>query len=189
MRISKSVMAVCGVVLAAALIGFTNPKTVHAVAAALVQVTNTASNPVVTQGVGAQAGNMVQLLCEYTVNSSFTGCRYIPPTGNASFGSYTVPAGVSLVLTSVDVTPSASTPSDCFGTIITSIFPSSNSTPTVEYFTSIARITTHFAYPSPSGVVFASGTTPETEGALLNASPDCVNSGAFIHLYGYLTAQ
>ena len=51
MRISKSVMAVGGVVVAAGLLTLTNPKTVHAVAAALVQVTNTASNPVVAQGI------------------------------------------------------------------------------------------------------------------------------------------
>jgi hypothetical protein len=183
-------MAVCGVVVAAASIGFTNPKAVHALTAALVQVTNTASNPAVTQSVGAQAGNMVHLQCEYIVNSSFQGCNYISPAGEAT-GPYTVPAGVSLVLTSIDVTPGANTPSDCSGSLFTVIYPSSNSTATVEYYTSIARITAHFAYPSPSGVVFPSGTTPGTRGIVLStsASADCMNVGAFIHLYGYLTAQ
>ena len=57
MRISKSVMAVGGVVLAAAAIGFTNPKAVRAaVVAAMVQVTNTAANPVITQSVWATGG-------------------------------------------------------------------------------------------------------------------------------------
>jgi hypothetical protein len=37
---------------------------VHALTAALVQVTNTAANPVVTQGVGAQAAQNVYLQCQ-----------------------------------------------------------------------------------------------------------------------------
>ena len=100
MRASRSVMAVGGVVLAAGLIGFTNPKTVHAVAAALVQVTNTPSNPVVTQGIGQQAAQLVQLTCNITTNADARGVGSGPchglPTG-------TVPSNQSLVVTAVDI--------------------------------------------------------------------------------------
>jgi hypothetical protein len=104
LRLSKSVLAVGGVVLAGALITVMNPKTVHAVAAALVQVTNTASNPVVTQGVGAQAGNMVQLICPLALSQTNFSC--FDSTGGVSTNSpYTVPARKSLVITAIDVLP------------------------------------------------------------------------------------
>jgi hypothetical protein len=94
-RLSKSVLAVGGVVLAAGLIAFTNPKTVHAVAAALVQVTNTSSNPVVTQSTSQQATQLVQLTCNITTNGDARGA------GSALCG--TVPNNQSLVVTAVDI--------------------------------------------------------------------------------------
>jgi len=85
-RLSKSVLAVGAVVLAGSLITLMNPKAVHALAAALVQVTNTASNPAVTQSVGAQAGNMVHLTCEvmFSAGQPF----YIPLRPGDRRGNY-----------------------------------------------------------------------------------------------------
>ena len=109
MRISRSVIPICGVVLAAALIGFTNPKAVHAVTAALVEVTNTPMNPVVTQGVGPQAGQIVHLHCGVAITGpiSFSGVYWCGLTDSSGLTAtaYVVPANESLVLTSVDISP------------------------------------------------------------------------------------
>ena len=152
MRISRTVMAVCGAVLAAALIGFTNPKAVHAVTAALVQVTNTASNPAVTQSVGAQAGNMVHLFCDVPMDEFVTQnkCELYPANANGQtvFG-YTVPDGQSLVITAADLQPLGSPL--CSGDYYAQLtaFPSY---PLVflEATTPNSILTTHFSYPSVS---------------------------------------
>src|SRR5580698_8665857 len=101
-RLSKSVLAVGGVVLAGGLIAVMNPRAVAAVTAALVQVTNTASNPVVTQSVGAQAGNMVHLSCFFVLNQVTTSCSQVSADGKTTAG-YTVPEGELLVISAVDL--------------------------------------------------------------------------------------
>ena len=103
MRISRSVMAVCGVVLAAVVIGFTNPKAVHAVVtAALVQVTNTASNPVVSSEVSLAPAQLVQLYCNGTAK-----CFQIAAGGGVGTSAYVVPAGKTLVITDIDINTSS----------------------------------------------------------------------------------
>ena len=101
MRITRPVMAVGGVVVAAVLIGFTNPKTVHAVAAALVQVTNTASNPVVTQGTGHQAAQIVNLSC------FARSCDQLFPNPGLNI-PFSLPPGHFLVITSINIPPGCS---------------------------------------------------------------------------------
>jgi hypothetical protein len=134
MQISRSTKAVCGVVLAAAVIGFTNPKAVHAVTAAFVQVTNTASNPVVTQGVGAQAGNMVHVSCTVSLNLDNYSCTQMLADGSqvSNFGT---PNGESLVITSVDVAPVGGL---CPGSYETYI----NESPDFRNYSEIMRLTT-----------------------------------------------
>ena len=99
-RLSRSVLAVGGVILAGGLITFTTPKTVHALAAALVQVTNTAANPVIDADVTKDPSRIVELLCS-------NGCIQLQPGGGVPAGTtlYTVPAGQSLVITDVEFTP------------------------------------------------------------------------------------
>jgi len=92
----KPVLAVGGLVLAGALVTVTIPKTVHAVAAALVQVTNTASNPVVTQSTSQQATQLIQMSCNIATSPDERG------KGSALCG--TVPSNQSLVVTAVDIT-------------------------------------------------------------------------------------
>ena len=105
MRISKSAMAVGGVVLAVAMIGFTNPKTVHAVAAALVQVTNTASNPVVNSDVTTTSSQLIAIDCTQQFQ---LGCRRIAPGGLLDTTEYVVPSGQILVITDVVIQTSGS---------------------------------------------------------------------------------
>lgn len=180
-RISRSVLAVGATLLAAGLITFTNPKAVHAVAAALVQVTNTAANPVVTQSVGPQAGNMVHLTCELAnAPGHTTFCFSVSPAGVEDPASYTVPAGQSLVITAADLTPAvANCPSFTF------LLLSTDGLQTIFRATTLNSIaTTHFTYPS--GVVVASGTTP----LAAVTTPSCnAMSLADSDFYGYLTAS
>jgi hypothetical protein len=102
-RLSKSAMAVGGAVLAAGLIGFTNPKTVHALAAALVQVTNTATNPVVTAEVSRTAAQTVSLYMGQNNDGSRTPFLEMIPGGGVNSDAYVVPDGESLVITEIDI--------------------------------------------------------------------------------------
>jgi len=102
LHLSKSALAVGAVVLAGGLITLTNPRTVHAVAAALVQVTNTASNPVVTQSTANQAAQIVHLVCNLDNNSNNQNCTLVSPQSVLSNGGppYVVPASESFVINS-----------------------------------------------------------------------------------------
>jgi hypothetical protein len=80
------------------------PREVHAIAAALVQVTNTTANPAVTQDISRQASQIVHLttLGKANVNpATMTQLyQYIP---GGTFGPpYVVPAGQNLVITSIE---------------------------------------------------------------------------------------
>jgi hypothetical protein len=186
-RLSKSVLAVGGVILAAGLITFTNPKAVHAVAAALVQVTNTASNPAVTQSVGAQAGNMVHLQCsQVTLLGSGSSCGQILADGNGSGGDYTVPAGESLVITSFDVTPVSL--SGCPGNYAV-FLGTQTSAGAFLFVTANSQVaTSHFAYPS--GLVIGEGFSPRFAGELRTSSGAFGSCGGLliVDIFGYLTA-
>lgn len=194
MRISKSVMAVGGVVLASMLIGFTNPKAVHAaVTALLVQVTNTASNPVVTQGVGQQAGQIVQLLCLPG------GACYQQTNGQTlSTSGFVVPADRYLVVTAVDLnsfTPNlnaANGNSSCASGRDDAVYAKKDTQGAEialrwEIVSTLSA--THFTYPS--GVVFGPSTVliPVVEYYNGAAQLACTHGSDTINLYGYLTTN
>jgi hypothetical protein len=184
MRISRTVMAVGGVVLAAAMIGFTNPKAVHAVTAALVQVTNTASNPAVTQSVGAQAGNMVHLSCTAYMEFGNAGCAQVSADGSAASLDYTVPVGESLVITSVDLAPKPG--ALCANDYSINLRSGSGFVLTLATTNSLA--TTHFTYPS--GLVIGGGVTPTVNGYTETPTQDLAcNAYDEVNIYGYLTAS
>jgi hypothetical protein len=92
---SKSVLAVTATIVAAGLITLMSPKTVHAVAAALVEVTNTASNPVVTQSTSQQATQLVHMNCNIPTSAD--------ARGNGSILCGFVPSNQSLVVSAVDI--------------------------------------------------------------------------------------
>jgi hypothetical protein len=184
MRISRTVMAVCGVVLAAALIGFTNPKAVHAVTAALVDVTNTASNPVVGQSIAEQAAQLVNVDCglDYyprCVPISPSQGSFIPP-----YFSYIPPANQSFVITAVDITAnqSCSTPTAAY--LYVNYPPGYNYPPNFvsglhRWFLQAKSGTVHFSYPS--GIVVPAQTY------LTTAYDTSACPVAYFNLYGYLT--
>ncbi len=189
-RISRSTLSWGGIAVAAALFTLAVPRAAHAVAAALVQVTNTASSPVIAQGIGNQAAQIVQIECTYLPGGFPQVCVAIPATGIAPYAisvpPYVVPAGQTLVVTAVDVLSGAGEP----GTICNSGAVASVNTLPPASSTVVSRKSwavpaeegiAHFVYPS--GILFAPGTT----------IVDAANGGNVctltLDMHGYLTAQ
>jgi hypothetical protein len=163
-RLSKSVLAVGGVILAGGLIAVMTPRTVHALAAALVQVTNTASNPVVTQNV--EQITQVQVFCG------------VGPCKNSSGEVYVIPSGLNLVVTAIDLTGCASFQTTA---VLQQVSPPPFSIPgfpRIPINLPATTNTTHLIYPS--GIQF-SGTTTLS----FTASQACDTAGATV--YGYLS--
>lgn len=185
-RLKRWALPLTGLGVTLALV-LATPRAAHAVAAALVQVTNTASNPAVTQDTSHMASQMVHLSCFGEVNGFSQSCVLISPSGElGSVYSYTVPAGQSLVITSVDVTGGASGSSGgcpaalgVFLNFAGNIFASSN---WYWQLAPSAGTTTHFTYPPGFAV---NGTT--LTGLLVGSSN--ASCYAIAHIYGYLTAN
>lgn len=192
MQISRSVMAIGGVVVAAGMIGFTNPKTVHALAAALVQVTNTASNPVVTQGVGQQAGQMIHLWCLPGVRGPLGDCVVARVAGSPYYGTqYSVPQGQTLVITAMDILPYGNYVPGCNFTHRDTLTATDTADPddgATQVWSLPSLATVHMAYPS--GLLFHSSVTlsESVDGYPSSAPADCLYNDQ-IDLYGYLTAN
>jgi len=194
-----AVLALCLLILAA-------PRTVHAVAAALVQITNTASNPVITQTTGAQATNAIHLNCAFNmVYGRNNPCWQITSAGEFNFQGpsipYTVPSGSNFVVTAVDVFPApyGGGNAQCPGVYVASIVSLSKSPYAVNFLslaTSNAPVTTHFTYPPPSGIVIGPNTGVYASGTIFNAATgqglagNCATaSQEIVDLYGYLTTD
>jgi hypothetical protein len=101
--VRAGIMVGCAAAFAVALT-LAVPREVHAIAAALVQVTNTTANPAVTEDISKQASQIVHLttLNKANVpNNEMTQLvQYIP---GGTFGPpYVVPAGQNLVITSIE---------------------------------------------------------------------------------------
>jgi hypothetical protein len=187
-RLSKSVLAVGGVVLAGGLITVMNPRAVHAVSAALVQVTNTASNPVVAQGIGKQATQIVELTCGFTLvpNAPENLCSL--ENGDGTSGGttfYIVPTGQSLVIDSVDITTGIQLGKPCASSAFVELSvdnPVTSQELTREsWLLPAGTATAHYVYPS--GIVIPGGTGVHGLNSLFS------NCSVGAQLHGYLTTQ
>jgi hypothetical protein len=187
LRISKTTLSWGGVAIAAILFTLAVPRAAHAVVAALVQVTNTASSPVVAQGIGNQAAQIVEIECGYEPGTTVSfGCSAVPATG-LMFpfqGRYTVPEGETLVVTSVDILSGSAAGSPCmspaFGQLGVVEGPGLP-TPTIRksWIVPSGAGTAHYVYPS--GILFASGAT-------IQLSPNNICT-LTLDMHGYLTPQ
>jgi hypothetical protein len=107
MKFVKPVLMVGGMLLVGMTLPWVAPRAVHAsvaTIAALVEVTNTAENPAVTRDVSKEASQIVHLTTLGKANVSPATMtqlyQYIP---GGTFGPpYVVPAGKSLVITSIE---------------------------------------------------------------------------------------
>jgi hypothetical protein len=87
-----------------------------------------ASSPVVTQAIGQQAAQIVEIECGYLPLSAVQfGCAQMPATGFVGANppqssQYTVPAGQTLVVTAVDLLSGTSAGSPCAAPAFASMF-------------------------------------------------------------------
>jgi hypothetical protein len=174
-RLPKSVISFGALAIAAGVLTLAVPQAAHAVAAALVQVTNTAASPAITQGVPTLAAQIVDISNSVLPSSaSYTPFYSISPYATFDPG-YSIPSNQSLVITTVDVTPYDCTPTSYTG--ISSVGLAVNGS-NRNGWTVSGQTTTHFAYPT--GLVLAAGSTPSVFGG---NSPCTV----LLELHGYLT--
>jgi hypothetical protein len=190
LRFPKSALSVA-TLFAVGLIMLSAPRTVRAVAAALVQVTNTSANPVVTQGIGQQASQQVELWCvqpnfDSTQNGSGDCLLQSPEKGIPSNTAYVVPKDQWLVITAVDISPANGCPAGNYEAAIDATVPST-SFPIPQRWTfgvgsapqpQGLSATVHFTYPS--GLSFAPQST------LLSIAAYCPYT---MRMFGYLTAN
>ena len=171
MRILKRLLMGFGSILAAALLlALAAPKSAHAIVAALVQVTNTAANPVPVFDVRASAQQYVELACTFTAGN----CAQINADGSVVDAAWTVPAGMQYVITDVEIS-SAMSPgvtSTIFGVQWT---PPSGALRLERWAVTASSTTTEYQFPS--GIVVLSGST------ITRISGDTLNYG---YLRGYL---
>ena len=176
--VRKVISVLGGVFLAALLIAALAPKATRAVAAILVTVTNTSANPVITAPIPQSAAQNVELFC---YSRSVTVFGFACGQVTAQFGAplpgaqYTVPAGQSLVVTTIDVAPQTSSPGTIIATLAT-LDPQSLNYFNREAFTVPNGLTTQFQFPV-AGIVIPSGLQP-----LISNEPN-----AFVTIRGYLT--
>ena len=178
-RFRKSLFSLGGMAVAAGALVFIGPRTAQGIAAALVQVTNTVASPAVTQEVGNQAGQFQYLHC--TANSETSGnvCSGYVKASNELFPGYTVPAGQTLVITALDITPGGNTAA-CGGTNFETVtlVPLSGTVVSVNV---TGMGTTHFTYAS--GPVVYSGSE------LTLSDTPTGNCPVDVGVYGYLTSN
>jgi hypothetical protein len=98
--IRKAVSALGGIFLAALLIAALAPKATRGIAAALVQITNTASTPAIMQGVSTLASQNVEVFCGASLDPAVAACiNRLAPTNTTN---YQVPAGQNFVVTDAE---------------------------------------------------------------------------------------
>jgi hypothetical protein len=196
-RIRKSVGAAI-VVLSALLL---TPRAAHSLAAALVEVANTPANPVVTQGVPALASQIVTLVpsgngpAGLTSAGAFTLSSLQQWSAAVNSGGippgappYVVPAGQSLVVTSVDLAEISKSGTD---TVILAnsavpsgqfnVAPLGNWVATLLVPCSPSPTTTQFHY-SP-GLVFSAGQN------VWMSYVAGLQGSLFAEVHGYLTSN
>jgi hypothetical protein len=183
MKFAKSIVTGTGaVVLAGLILALLAPKAAHAIVATAVQVTNTSANPAITQSTRSQAAQLVQLdtISKPGLAAVFSN---VGPAQNGSV--YFVPAGQSLVVTAVDITPSLG----CTTASTFALSGNNNNQPSTNMLWTLSAPTTgHFEYPS--GIVFGSGAEPLILFASsLSTTNSCFANGATVNLLGYLTSN
>ena len=167
--LGKSVISAGAVVAAALLLAISSPRTVHALGDELVSIANTAIHPAIVEEVPHLPSHVVTLLGFVASTSQSDPLIQLLPNGTANY-FFSVPAGQSLVITSVEVAPFSSAP--------TGITLSSGSGGYYGSWSVASNATTEF--PLSSGIVVPSGTTLYVSGTAVSTE---------ITVYGYLSAN
>jgi hypothetical protein len=167
--------------LAAALLLMAAPRAAHAIAATLVQVSNTSASPAVAQDVSKMASQNVQLISNPSSVSGPTANTVSPgghavlyqmfPNGDYGTNPFVIPAGQSLVITSIELLSEGSFASVGIG--------NTSSGALREQFQVLAPSVFSF----PNGVVFPAGDSVVAQNYGTSAG------GVIFTLHGYLTSN
>jgi hypothetical protein len=173
-RFSKYSLPVAAAASLAVVLSLAAPRAVHAISAALVNVTNTAASPAIGQGVDRLASQNVMLVSVETSPALASPLGRMSPDGTYSLSAFVVPSGQSLVITSIDVYPHSA------GTFNFAIANGVSGNPR-EFGTLQGPYTMLFQYSS--GVVFPAGESVQFVN--YSTSPDVMAVTA----HGYLTSN
>ena len=167
--LGKSVISAGALTAAALLLAISSPRTVHALGDELVSIANTATHPAIVEEVPHLPSHVITLLGFVASTSNSDPLIQLLPNGTANY-FFSVPAGQSLVITSVEVTPPSNT--------TTWISLSSGSNGYYGSWSVASNGTGEF--PLSSGIVVPSGTTLYVNGNAVSTE---------ITVYGYLSAN
>jgi len=106
-RPPKSVLSYGAVAIATGILMLAAPRAARALAATLVQVTNTAANPAIAQGVEKLASQNVLLVSSagLVLPHGSVVLQQMFPNGTVDASPFVVPAGQTLVVTTIDLLP------------------------------------------------------------------------------------
>jgi hypothetical protein len=161
------------VALMAVLLTLAAPKAVHGLVATLVQVANTAANPVVAQDTSKTAAQIVTETCD--VPSGY-GYGVIPcgPNPNTDPKGYIVPSGQNWIVTSLTITSNGTTGRKSVR------IANGNGDEFDRTFQVQNGVTTQFSFPS--GIVIHAG-----DDLIVISTPG--SDGEDVLVNGYLTAN
>ena len=167
--LKRGLMIAGAFALVAMLLTLAAPKRVHAAVATLVQVANTIGNPAITQDTSKTASQIVNLRCAAWSGHNGYCERIINGTG-----TFQVPSGQTLVVTSIVITPPDAASGEQYVTLIEGALE-------IHTLRVTNEATTQFVYPS--GILYLSGAN------VIVTSDASIASSAEIYLNGYLTTN
>jgi hypothetical protein len=179
--VQRMLMGFGGIALTATLLSLVAPRAAHALAATLVQVANTAAAPGVTQDVSRLASQNIAFSTTLQTGGLAGQLQVVGKDGVVG-SFYTVPAGQTLIITSVDFLPLGAFN---FAPVVTlRDFSNQGSSYSLWWappgVTAAGAVSSQFTYPA--GIAIQSGITPS-----LTASQGWTGN-LFIQLRGYLTS-
>jgi hypothetical protein len=167
--LKRGLMIAGAFALVAMLLTLAAPKRVHAAVATLVQVANTIGNPAITQDTSKTASQIVNLRCAAWSGHNGYCERIINGTG-----TFQVPSGQTLVVTSIVITPPDAASGEQDVTLIEGALE-------IHTLRVTNEATTQFVYPS--GILYLSGAN------VIVTSDASMVSSATLYLNGYLTTN
>jgi hypothetical protein len=175
-RFRKYSLQIAAAAIVAVILTLAAPRAVHAVTAALVTVTNTASSPSIDQGIGQLASENV-FLVGFAGRGASDFLRREPPDGSPPpLTPFAAPAGQSLVITSIEVMPN-----NTQGIYTLELLNGASGNSRNYFLRTPPAYTTQFQFPT--GIVFPAGQSVQVRNE--STSPDFV----YVYMHGYLTSN
>ncbi len=154
------------------------PRAAHAIAATLVQVTNTTANPAVTQGTEKQAAQLLEIGCHAAILQTTPCVQSLPNGGIQQY----VPGNQNYVITETDLHSATSNGEPCVSpSPIAVVLESNGAAGRYAWIIAPSAVTASYSYPS--GIVIPPGTTFAV--AVTTGACQYVD----IAIHGYLTAN